>query len=214
MSHFQNSVLLLLLVFLLNSCQKRFSCDESDHKKLGAIEFSPIFQEYTIEDQSNSMVFNDGESDLVFNRNNQIETTPYRLQEYNICESIDVKPFTAFAYYEYKNRSSAFVSNELLIEINPQIEKQNGNNAEFIYLSIAQNETFKASIPIGDQTEAPPFGNTNVRFEWKEQIELNGKVFYQVWHGQSANQRMGLFYKKEQGIIAIEIEGRYYLRVE
>lgn len=202
-----------LTIFIgLSSCFQKINCDISKEKKLGNIEYSNQFKQFNIEASGNTISFSNGIEELIFIKNNSLEKRPQRLNDYKICESINIKPISAYAYYEYENLETVFQMDSAILVLSPEIEKLGNKRGESLYLNFSKEGvgTVKARVPISniDTTITyQPFGEL---FKFNERITLGDQNFEDIWSFKSAN--LGIYYSKKSGVIALETNGNFFLR--
>lgn len=205
-------VLVFCIIGLSTSCFRRPHCDISNEKKLGNIEYSDQFYQFNIENSNNTLSFSNASGELVFIRKNNPEKRPQRLNDYKVCESINIKPYTAFAYFEYENLESVFGMDSAILVITPEIEKIGDKRGESLYLNFSKEGagTVKARVPISniDTTKTyQPFGEL---FKFHASNTLGNQTFENIWSFRKDN--MGIYYSKDSGIVALEANGEFYFR--
>ncbi len=204
--------ILFTIGIISSSCSNKIKCSATDDKKLGVIEYTAEFKTYENEGSKNSMTFKDSDNNsFVLNKTSPNETVPRRLVEYEICKSIDVKPYTAYAYYEYENISHLFSNDSMIINVEAQIANEQGVRTETIFLNFGKNNiSLKGKIPITNvqaiQSEEP-FG---ILFEFFSNFELDNQNYNDIW--VLKKEGVGIYYSKTNGIVAIEADGKVYHR--
>lgn len=194
-------------LLMFNSCKQGLTCDAEDNEKLGEIEYNDVLQ-YNIEKDSEVLFFEGDSGTIKLPKSDVNNDTPHWWIDHEICESIDVKPYRAYAYYEYENINQLFGNDSTLISIEPQILNDDGSELEVIYINIAhKNQSLKGVIFI-DQV------NTYMaeldEFESKEFLQVDGVILNNIWILEEDG--LGVFYSKQNGVEAIQIENRYYFR--
>ena len=210
-----NSTLLILAISIIGlstSCFRRPSCDSSDEKKLGTIQYSATFNQFNIEKSNNTISFSSPTKELAFTRNTDIEKRPQRLNDYKVCESINIKPYSAYAYFEYENLESVFMRDFAILVITPEIEKIGDKRGESLYINFGKEGigTIKARVPISniDTTITyQPFGEL---FKFNPSINIGNQTFENIWSFRKEN--MGMYYSKSLGVVALEADGEFYFR--
>jgi len=204
--------MLLVLCIMFTSCFNKIKCSSADDKKLGVIDYTTEFKTYETESSKNSITFTGSDNKVyVFNKTSPSELTPRRLVEYEICRSIDVKPYTAYAYYEYENISNLFNTDSMVISIESEIANEQGVRTEVIFLNFAKNFSgLKGKIPISNiqaiQSEEP-FG---ILFEFFSNYELDNQNYNDIW--VLKKEGVGIYYSKTNGIVALEADNIIYKR--
>lgn len=212
--NFKISLLLVGLITLMTtSCYHRTSCDSSDNKNLGKTDFTEEFKQWNTEQNTELMVFSNGTKNIELTRRKNTNKTAQRLKVKNLCESIDIKPYTAYSYYEYEDISSVFLGDNIIISVEPSMTNVEEVRTEVIFLSFnLENQGVKAQVPVINAEKvisSEPYGN---KFEFKESIEIAGKTLKNVWHVE--REKSQIFYSKKDGIIAIANENDVYFRVQ
>lgn len=205
-------ILGMAIIGSLSSCFQKINCDISKEKKLGNIEYSNQFKQFNIEASVNTISFSNGTEEMIFTKNNSLEKRPQRLNEYKVCESINIKPYSAYAYYEYENLETVFQMDSAILVLSPEIEKLGNKRGESLYLNFSKEGvgTVKARVPISniDTTITyQPFGEL---FTFKERITLGNQVFEDIWSFKEGTT--GIYYSKKMGLIALEANGKFYIR--
>ena len=212
-SNSYNIAFTVILLSFCSGCIRKVNCDSTKSKKLGTIEYSDKFKEFNIEDTKNTISFKSDSEELVFTRNTETTQNPKRYLDYKICESIDIKPSTAYAYYEYENLEGIFQTDSAILVITPDISKDINDREESLYLNFSKDGSIgvKARVPISniDTTRTyQPFGEL---FKYHESINLGDKELEKVWSFKK--EGTGIYYSKQLGIIALEANGKFYFRV-
>ena len=205
-------VLAICFIGFSTSCFHRVNCDSSNDKKLGNIEYSNQFKQFNIEKFNNTISFSNTSEQFTFTRKNNPELRPRRLNDSKVCESINIKPYTAFAYYEYDNLESTFLMDSAVLVLTPEIEKLGNKRGESLYINFGKEGagTVKARVPISniDTTKTyQPFGEL---FKFQNRIQIGNQEFENIWSFRKDN--MGIYYSKNLGIVALEANGKFYFR--
>lgn len=198
-----------LLSMSLVSCVKRINCDESNSKKIGTIQYSQALNQANIEEQSNSMTFTNGERSVKLSRA-ALNTIPHRLNDHIICEEIDIKPYIAYAYYEYVNKDNMFSGDSITILFEPIIEgsKEHPKNLLYINLAYGISSSLKGGISFDDKSVSP--SDIIHPFELQDSILLRDKTFKNIWVSESEDA--GIYYSLTDGIVAIKMKNEIWLR--
>lgn len=201
------------LVLMLTSCFHKTSCDSRHDEALGEIDYSTDFQNCEIERSVDFLTFSSENTSITLQKSTTPNLEPNRLLDHEICQSLDIKPYTAYAYYEYENLNMVFSEESLLISIEPFIFEENTERKEVIFFTLSPetSESIKASVPIYDAVVGEPLGLQNTQFIFQEQIELNDTLFEDIWVCQQDGN--GIYYSKEKGLVAIELNDIIYLKV-
>lgn len=204
--------LAVTIISCLTSCFKKINCDISNEKKLGNIEYSNQFKKFNLESSTNTISFRNGTEELIFTKNNSLEKYPRRLNEYKVCESINIKPFTAYAYYEYENLEIFFQMDSAVLVLTPEIEKLGNKRGESLYINFSKEGvgTVKARVPISNidpNITYQPFGEL---FKFNDRITLGNQTFEDIWSFKKGTT--GIYYSKKTGVIALEAKGKFYIR--
>lgn len=194
------------------SCLQKINCDSSKEKYLGRIEYTQQFKQFNTEQTAKRISFSSTEDELVFTKDQNSPQRPRRLNDYKICESINIKPYMAYAYYEYDNLESVFLADSTILVLSPEIEKLGDKRGESLYINFSKEGagTIKARIPITniDTTITyQPFGEL---FTFQERIPIGDRPYQNIWFFKKEN--MGMYYNKEVGVIALEANGVFYYR--
>ena len=210
--NFSAIILAICFVGFSTSCFQRVNCDSSDDKNLGNIDYSNQFKQFNIEKSNNTISFSNSTEELTFTRKNNPELRPRRLNDTKICESIDVKSYTAYAYYEYENLESTFSMDTAILVLTPEIEKIGDKRGESLYINFSKEGagTVKARVPISniDTTKTyQPFGEL---FKFQASIQIGNQTFENIWSFRKDN--MGIYYSKSSGVIALETNAKFYFR--
>lgn len=201
----------LLIVLTLSSCYNRFSCGPSQNKNLGTIDLSKTFKSWNLEQQIDTLFFVSKTDTLVLVKKNYNSPKHKQVKAYNICQRIDIKPYTAYAYYEYPNKASYFQGDDILLHLDPEITLDNETREETLYLNLAHgNHSLKAAVPLAQGVTEGPFFDASTRFVFKDSITLQGVRFRDVWVCDSLNSQM--YYSASLGLVGIGIDGRGFLR--
>jgi len=205
-------ILVIAIIGCLSSCLRRPNCDISNEKKLGEINYSNQFKQFNIEGSTNTISFSNATETLAFTRKNDADQRPRRLNDYKVCESINIKPYIAYAYFEYENLESVFLMDSAILVITPEIEKIGDKRGESLYLNFSKEGagTVKARVPIKniDTTKTyQPFGEL---FKLNSSITLANQTFENIWSFKKEN--MGMYYSKSLGVVALEANGEFYFR--
>lgn len=198
-------------LYLFSYCTNRLRCNPSSSVLLGHVDFSERFEQMNIESGSDSLVFIGSNDALVFVRNNNRETDKRRFNAYKICTSIDIKPYTAYAYYEYNDRSSFFKGDSLLLVVQPAMSMEGEQVGESLYLSFSTNKGgLKARVPISNidlNRRYMPYGEL---FELQDSVVLDGDIYRNVW--KFTKERAAMYYHMRDGIVGLVVEDELYLR--
>lgn len=210
--NFKISLLFIAFISLMTtSCYHRVSCDSGDNKNLGKTDFSEEFKQWSIENSTEDIVFSNGTKTIKLNKREETNKTAQRIKVKNICESIDIKPYTAYSYYEYDDISSSFLGEQIILSVEPSMTMVEKVRTEVIFLSFNLNgEGVKAQVPVINAEKvkvSEPYGR---KFELKEAIEIAGKTFKNVWHIE--REKNQIVYSKKDGILAIAQGDDVYLR--
>lgn len=207
-------LILILAISILGftSCIRQSNCDNSREKNLGRIDYSNEFQEFEIEIVPKKITFSNSTDELVFTKNENPNPPPRRLNEYIVCESINIKPYTAYAFHEYDNLENVFLEDSSVLVLNPEIEKIGDQRGESLYINFGQEGVgnIKGRVPINniDTTITyQPFGEL---FKFRENINIGNQPFEKIWFFRKGN--MGMYYSKENGVVALEAGGEFYYR--
>lgn len=216
-------ILMLCLAFM--GCQKRFKCDDSNSKKLGDIEFSEQFGNWNNELKSDSIVFSTPSGNVSLRKVQSTEKRPQRVNEYLICESIDIKPQYAYAYYEYKDLSSFFSSDYkdgqhgqdskgAIISVSPSILREKDDvKTESIFLSFNVKEYgLKGRVPVTHTKSMQPTKPFGLLFEFHASKMVGDKTLQDVWVLEENDS--ALYYNKNTGIVAIKMGDVYWYRLK
>lgn len=205
-------ILLLSILIISTSCFRRPNCDSTKEKNLGRIDYTQQFKQFNMEGTNNSITFSNAEEKLVFTKNKNSTQEPRRLNDYKICESINIKPYTAYAYYQYDNLESVFLVDSAILVLSPEIEKAGDKRGESLYINFGKEGagTIKARIPITniDTTITyQPFGEL---FTFQERLTIGDRPYGDIWFFRK--EKMGIYYSKEVGVMALEANGVFYYR--
>lgn len=211
------ALLLLSLITVMSSCFNRFSCDQSDDKNLGRISFSQEFTTWNIEANVDTLVFESASDKMVMVVQENSREKYHRLREYDICEEIDIKPYTAYAYYEYPNMNRFYSSNKGILVLEPSMENIEGTRTEslFITASLSDFYSVKARVPISHVEKIKPESPNGRLFTYHESISLGDRTYSRVWHYTKTADpySTSLIYSKEKGVLAIQVNDTVYHRV-
>jgi len=201
----------ITIIGCFSSCFQRINCDISKDKKLGNIKYSNEFKQYSIEGVGNKISFNHSSETFIFTRNINPDKRPRRLNDYKVCESINIKPYTAYAYYEYENLETVFQMDSAILVLTPEIEKLGNKRGESLYINFSKEGvgTLKGRVPISniDTTVTyQPFGEL---FKFNDRITIGNQDFENIWSFTKEN--IGIYYSKNLGIIALEANGKFYI---
>lgn len=210
-----NSIVLLILIATvgsLTSCFQKVNCDISSDKNLGNIDYSNEFKQFNIEARANTISFSNSMEEFIFTKNNNLEKRPRRLNDYKVCESINIKPYVAYAYYEYENLETVFQMDSAVLVLTPEIEKLGNKRGESLYINFSKEGagTLKARVPISNIDTSityEPFGEL---FKYNNRITIGNQNFENIWSFTKEN--MGIYYSKNLGIIALKANGKFYIR--
>jgi hypothetical protein len=208
-------IFLLISSLAFSSCVNRFKCDASNQVRLGEIDYSATFKEWEIEVASDLMKFTSSNETISLKKREANELPFKRLNEYLVCKSINIKPYRAYAYYEYKNLSSHFASDEMSVVIEPDISKEEGKRAESIYLTFYKagaSNSIKARVPVTNLDLDKPREPFGVLFTFHDSIMLEDRNYTDVWMYKEEN--MAIYYNKENGIVALESDQTIFHRVK
>lgn len=208
------SLFILLLAIIIGnlSCLRHPNCDSSKEKYLGRIDYTFQLKQFNMENTNNSITFSNAQEELVFTKNNNIAQEPRRLNDYKVCESLNIKPYMAYAYYEYDNLESVYMVDGGILVTSPEIEKLGDKRGESFYINFGKEGVgnIKARIPITniDTTITyQPFGEL---FTFQKRMTIGDKPFEDIWFFRKEN--MGMYYSKEVGVVALEANGVFYYR--
>jgi len=203
---------LLLISLTCLGCKKRFNCSPSNDLKLGNIDYSTEFKEWESEIYNESLKFSTPDGFQILKKNDNSKF-PLRLKEYLVCESIDIKSYKAYAYYEYKNHSSLYSNDSMtmLISVEPYINKENGVITESIFLSFNKSSYgIKGQVPITNVNSIRPTEPHGRLFKYHEDLEIGGRKFYKIWALEKGGS--AIYYSKSKGIVALQMGIEFYFR--
>ena len=205
-------VFLLFLFLVLSSCYNRFSCGPAQNKNLGTISFSKMFQDWNLAQQTDSLVFVSKTDTVTLIKNDYNTQKHKQAKVYNVCQSIDIKPYTAYAYYEYPNQEHMFQDDAVVLHIDPVISYHEDTKQESLYLNLAHgNNSIKAAIPANHGTlKGPPFNTHNTRFILQKTLSLDDKKFSNIWVCEANG--LAMYYHSHKGIIAFSINNTMYYK--
>ena len=193
---------LTILVFI--SCERGVVCNENDNKNLGQISYSEM-NDFNTEKETSTLTLmrNSGLLELPLTNTSN---SPNQWIDYKVCESVDVKPYSAYAYYEYENINRTFSNEDVLISIEPQILNNDGEELEVIYINLAHNNSsIKGIVPVDELGEYEPELDV---FDFMGTISINNKTFYQSYLFEKDDLK--IYYSKDQGIVGVNIDGLVY----
>ena len=209
-------IFLLMISLALSSCINKFKCDASNQVRLGEIDYSDAFKEWETEQSYDIMKFTASNNNITLKRNEDTNAGTYRrLNEYLVCRSINIKPYSAYAYYEYKDLSSHFISDNMSVVIEPDISKEDGKRAESIYLTFYKtgvSNSIKARVPVTNLDLDKPGEPFGVLFTFHDSIRLEDRHYTNVWMYKEEN--MAIYYHKNQGVVALESDQTIFHRVK
>ena len=214
----QKNIILIgfLLVFIwgIKSCYKKIGCDGSSEVELGKVEHSELFKGYNIEVENDTIIFVTENSEIVFVRSNKRNKKLKRFNEYDICTSIDLYPYTAHAYYVYDDLGSVFRADSAILVIDPNIEKIGRLKGESLFLSFnfTREEGVKGRIPVNNIDTTLKYEPYGELFEHNDEVTLSGNKFQDVWLFKRRNAIM--YYSKSLGILAMKTKTRIFIRKE
>lgn len=205
-------VLVLLFSFSVSSCYNRFSCGPAQNKNLGAISFSSSFQDWNKENQHDTLFFSNSTDTLRLLTSTTTSSKPKRAKAYHVCESIDIKPYTAYAFYEYPNKERMFQGDATLLHIDPVIVYEDQQKQELLYLNLAYgNNSIKAAIPANTSDQkGPPFTTQGTRFIWQKTVSLGDKKFSYMWVCEANG--LAMYYHPRKGMVAIRIDNTIFYK--
>lgn len=200
-------VIIILGLLSLNSCKQGLRCDAEDNEKLGEIAYDDILH-YNIESDELQLNFEGINKSISLPLINVSDRSPHWWIDHEICESLDVKPYRAYAYYEYDNLNQVFGNDSTLISIEPQIINDAGNELEALYINIAhENQALKGIIMVDQSDSYQPELDI---FEFEDYLQINGIVLTDVWRLQK--EGLGVYYNKNNGVEAIQIDNVYFFK--
>jgi hypothetical protein len=209
--------LVITSVLLLTSCTKRLNCDSSDNENLGTTDYSEAFKAWSIETDSEILSFysNDGDT-LRLAAQSIVVEEPRWLIESVVCEeALDVKPFKAYAYYEYEDKTRSFggENDKAFLSIEPEIALHDEVRTEsiFITLSTGAATSIKGQVPVTNSQSIPqsePFG---LHFTHLDRVELGDQAYTDIW--VLSEDTLSIFYHSEIGIAALAIDEQIYHRL-
>lgn len=206
----------ILLFFVLTgliqqSCFYRIKCDESKSVKIGDIEYSAKFARMELHRSDQELHFESNSGSLTFKRNDNSHNEIRRLNDEKICEEIDIKPTSAYKYYEYPNWGCSFIDGPGIISIDPEMEKLDDKRGESLYLTFSSgNSSLKARVPVSNIDTSityQPFGEL---FQFKNSIDLDDREFENIWVFRKGKTAM--YYSESLGIVALEENEKIYWR--
>lgn len=201
----------LLAILALSQCTKKVNCDESDNKRLGSITYSDSFKAMNKEADTRVITFFHG-SDTVTLENIPIAQEEQWLIDHKICESIDIKPYFAYAYYAYPGYTRVFSSGDMLLSINAEIQEENKERFELLYFNWSEwNRGYKCVLPVGKADYMPEEESVKT-MQYHSKMVLGGKEYSDVWGYEELGN--GIYYQAASGVVAIKRNDSIFNRVK
>lgn len=206
----------LITTLLLTSCTKRLNCDSSDNKYLGTTDYSDAFKTWSIESDSDVLSFySDNGETLHLSAQSIITEEPRWLVESVVCEeALDVKPFKAYAYYEYEDKTQIFSTenSEVLLSIEPEIALFDDVITESIFINLSTDfaTSIKGQVPVTNPQSIPQTEPSGLHFSHHELLELGDEVYDDIW--VLDDDQLSIHYKANIGIAALIINEQVYYR--
>lgn len=206
----------LIATLLLASCTKRLNCDSSDNEYLGTTDYSDTFKTWSIESDSDVLSFySDNGDTLHLSAQSSITEEPRWLIESVVCEeALDVKPFKAYAYYEYEDKTQIFSTEnaEVLVSIEPEIALFDDVITESIFINLSTDvaTSIKGQVPVTNPQSIPQTEPSGLHFSHHELLELGAHVYDHIWILDE--DQLSIYYSDKIGIAALRINEQVYYR--
>ena len=215
----------IVICLLFSSCYYRRNCSSSDSIKLGETDYSDKFKEYNIERFEDTLIFKSSSNVLTLIRGEMPNKRPGAVREYSVCKGIDIKAYTAYAYYEYENLESMFYGDSSMLIITPDISAgknmrrkpiipvsaEKNMRREALYLSFTKKMPgAKGRVPVSNVDTTKTYSPFGELFKYHDSIELNGAVFHDIWFFKRHQE--GIYYSKTLGVVALEADNEIFVR--
>jgi len=202
-------IFLSMIVIWAQACNLT-PCDASRERDLGVLEHSKAMIDH-VAPRDDYLTYKSEDKSILL-RHRDADSASLRANSHEICRSVNIYPYTAYAYYTYDNIDQSYITDNIVLTIEPRIMMEDGSRKESIYINLSSgvSASIKARVPIVGIDRSVQYEPYDELMEYDETLTLSGKSIKDVWSYERGD--IGMYYTATSGVVAIMLDNIVYVK--